>query len=177
MSSRALYGVALAVAIAGTSCARDTNAPTADSATNAGFAVVSSVMPASGATNVDPSAPIVISFNRQMMVGVDLAVVLHEGTISGPVVLGTATWSADHKQLTFTPNQRLKFKTTYLLHLSPNLVDATGQPINFGYCAGWIGGQPVSAMGWGMMGWGTGPVWRSGTGPWGYGMWLTFTTA
>lgn len=126
--------------------------------------LVLSVSPAAGATNVDPAAPIVITFNRPMAMTVE-AVTLHEGTVSGPVVAGTASWSTDRTQLTFTPSEPLKSHTTYVLHLLPSLVDTTGRPVNYGSCAGRLGGQPGPGAG----------MHRSGQ--WERGMVLTFTTS
>lgn len=146
---------------------------------------VSSVVPRGGATGVDPAAPITISFNHSMMVGMEFLVLLHEGSAAGPAVEGTATWSADRTLLTFTPSQPLESKTTYVLHLSPNLRASTGQTVNFAACAQLVGGValPGGMMNGGMMSGGagqgmmSGPGWQAGSGVWGYGMILTFTTS
>lgn len=137
--------------------------------------LVQSVVPKAGATNVDASAPIVITFNRAMMSGMELLVALHEGSVTGPQVSGKPAWSADRMQLTFTPDQPLKPATTYVLHMSPNLMDVNGNRVDFGRCAQSVGGQPagmMNTMGGGMMGAG----WEPGAGTWGYGMTFTFTT-
>lgn len=145
---------------------------------------VSSVVPTGGATGVDPATPITIGFNHSMMPGMELLVLLHEGSVTGPAVAGTATWSADRTLLTFTPSQTLKSNTSYVLHLSPNLKASSGQTINFASCAQLVGGQavPGGMMNGGMMGGNagqgmmSGPGWQAGSGVWGYGMILTFTT-
>ena len=145
---------------------------------------VSSVLPTGGATGVDPAAPITIAFNHSMMPGMELLVLLHEGGVTGPAVAGTAMWSADRTLFTFTPSQTLKPNTTYVLHLSPNLKASSGQTINFASCAQLVGGEavPGSMMNGGMMGGNagqgtmSGPGWQAGSGMWGYGMILTFTT-
>jgi hypothetical protein len=164
-------------------CAGDGNAPTASRLPAPDPLLVRNVIPASGATNVDPNAPITIAFNHGMMTGMESRVVLHEGSVTGPAVAGTATWSTDRATLTFTPAKPLKSKTTYVLHLSPNLIDAKGDTVNFAACAGAVDGRPVSSgmMGGsgGMMGGSNGMMgsgWQPGSGTWGYGMTLTFTT-
>jgi hypothetical protein len=144
---------------------------------------VASAVPTGGATGVDPAAPIAIRFNRSMMSGMELLVLVHEGSVTGPAVAGTATWSVDRTVLTFAPSQTLKSNTTYVLHLSPNLKASSGQTINFASCAQLVGGEalPGGMMNGGMMGNGgqgmmSGPGWQPGSGIWGYGMILTFTT-
>jgi hypothetical protein len=119
-----------------------------------------------------------------MMAGMELLVTLHEGTIVGPPVPGSFSWSSDRTSLTFVPTENLKPETAYVLHLSPNLRDATGRGIGYAACAQRVSGQSVSpgmmtgsrmggGNGAGMMG----PGWQAGTGIWGYGMSFTFTTA
>ena len=142
------------------------------------------ITPASATTNVDPTSPVTITFSHPMMTGVEMLVVLHEGTVTGPQVAGTPRWSADRTVLTFTPSATLKAQTIYILHFSPSLQGANGQMINMG--AGMtIGGQYVSS---GMMGaaaagmmngqWGPGMMgtgWKASDGT--FGMFFTFTTA
>lgn len=160
------------------------NGATAPPRTPLADVAVSSVLPRGGATGVDPAASITIGFNHSMMPGMELLVVLHEGTVTGPAVAGTATWSTDRTLLTFTPSRALKSGTTYILHLSPNLKASSGQTINFASCAQLVGGQavPGGMMYGGMMGGNggqgmmSGPGWQPGNGMWGYGMILTFTT-
>ena len=172
-------------------CAGDTNAPTAPRLGTSDPLLVRNVIPASGATNVDPRAPITISFSSGMMTAMEKLVVLHEGAVTGPAVAGTATWSADRTTLTFTPANPLKSNTVYVLHLSPNLLDSKGDTVNFAACATAVGGSavPPSMMkgSSGMMGSGNGMMggtngmmgsgWQPGSGTWGFGMTLTFTTA
>lgn len=161
-------------------CSGSAAAPVED----ADLTVVLSVTPASNATGISPSSPITITFSHPMMVGMELLVALHEGTIAGPLVEGSFSWSPDRTSLTFVPTENLKPATTYVLHLSPNLKDDTGRGIGFAACAERVGGQSVSPgmMTGGRMGGGNGagmmgPGWQAGTGTWGYGMTFTFTTA
>ncbi|HVX39371.1 MAG TPA: Ig-like domain-containing protein [Gemmatimonadaceae bacterium] len=175
-----LFTAALAAACAGSSTS-PASAPATPPSGDA--AVVLNVVPAARATGVDPKAPIVITFNHAMFSGMEMLVLLHETSVTGPTVPGTGTWSADRTTLTFTPTQPLQSNTTYVLHLSPNLKDASGNPISFAACAQRLGGQSPSGLGFGgMMGGGMGPGmmgngWQAGTGQWGYGMIFTFTTA
>ncbi len=144
---------------------------------------VVAVSPASGTIGVDPTKPVAINFSHQMMTGMEMLVVLHEGTVTGPQVAGSSVWSSDRTVLTFTPSAALKAKTTYILHLSPSLQGANGQMINM-TAGGMMGGQFVTG---GMMGsaaggmmngqWGPGMMgagWRASDGT--FGMFFTFTT-
>ena len=145
---------------------------------------VSNITPASGTTDVDPAAPVTITFNRPMMAGMELLVLLHEGSVGGAQVASAATWSADRMQLTFIPSQTLKPRTDYVVHLSPNLQGSDGTMVNFAAHAQSVGGQavPSTAMTGGMMGGGSGQGmmsgagWQAGSGMWGFGMMFTFTT-
>jgi len=160
------------------------NGSTAPPRTPLADVALSSVLPRGGATGVDPAAPITIAFNHSMMPGMELLVLLHEGAVTGPAVAGTASWSADRTLLTFAPSQTLESNTTYVLHLSPNLKASSGQTIDFESCAQLVGGAavPGGMMNGGMMGGNagqgmmSGPGWQAGSGMWGYGMILTFTT-
>lgn len=156
-----------------------------DSRSAADSTVVLNLTPPNAATSVDPRLPIVITFNHTMMPGMESLVVLHEGSVTGPPVAGAVSWSADRRVLTFTPAAPLKSRTTYVLHLSPSLRNATGQRINLAACAR-LGGQTVTT---GMLGigprggmmngaWGPGMMgdgWRAPDGT--LGMIFTFTTA
>ena len=184
MLSRVIAVGLFSAALAAAACSGSSTAPAARTTPTAnGAAVVLNVVPAARATGVDPKAPIVITFNHAMLSGMEMLVLLHESSVTGPTVAGTATWSSDRTTLTFTPAQPLKSQTTYVLHLSPNLKDANGNPIDFASCAQRLGGQTPSGFGFGgMMGGGMGPGmmgngWQPGTGTWGYGMIFTFTTA
>jgi hypothetical protein len=171
MWKESLRGIVLAGAVLSAACSGSATDPSAE----ADLPVVVSVIPASNAASVNPSSPITVAFNHSMMVGMELLVILHEGSVVGPRVPGSFSWSPDRTTLTFAPAEALKSNTSYVLHLSPNLKDTAGQGINFAGCAQRVGGQPPSG---GMMGGGImGPGWQPGFGTWGYGMTITFTTA
>ena len=146
--------------------------------------IVLSLLPASATTGVDPTKPVTITFNMAMMSGMEMLVVLHEGSVTGPQVAGTAAWSADRRVLTFTPTATLKAKTLYVVHFSPSLQGMNGKTINMSQGMN-IGGQSVTG---GMMGaasagmmsgsWGAGMMgagWKANDGT--FGMQFTFTTA
>ena len=142
------------------------------------------VLPAALATGVSPTTPIVITFNMSMMSGMEMLVVVHEGSVTGPQVTSAASWSGDRRVLTITPAATLKAKTTYVVHLSPSLQGTNGKAIDLAQCTR-IGGQSVSGgmMGAGtagMMGgtWGPGMMgagWQATDGT--FGMLFSFTTA
>ena len=180
MWNRSVRGIAVVGAFVVGACSGDSTAPVVDTDST----VVLSVVPSGNATGVSPSSLVTITFSHPMMAGMELLVMLHEGTVVGPVVAGSASWSADRRSLTFVPTEILKSGTTYVLHLSPNLTDATGGGINFADCPRNLGGQsvPPGMMTGGRMGGGNGqgimgPGWQAGPGTWGYGMTFTFTTA
>ena len=135
---------------------------------------VASIFPTGGSVDVDPTAPIVISFTGMMGVGMEMYAVLHEGDVSGPVVPGSWTWSTDRTILSFRPAAPLKSRTRYTLHLGGGMIDAAGEQIDYRRCESRYGGQWATSRmmgGQGMMG----PGWRAANGT--YGMVFTFTTA
>lgn len=162
-------------------CSRsDTGVGPSDAAVNAPS--LASIQPASATTGVAPNAPVVLRFSHVMMNGMEMLVVLHEGSVTGPVVAATATWSADRTTLTLLPQASLKGATKYVVHLSPSLKDTAGRTINLSPGT-MMGGQNVSG---GMMGstsmmngqWGPGMMgtgWQAANGT--FGMIFTFTTA
>lgn len=180
MSNAILRRLRPIAAVVVCACSGPTMTPPSGGTADPGTVVVLSVVPSSGAVNVDPSAPVIISFNHAMMTGMELLVMLHEGSVAGAEVPGVATWSSDRRTLTFSPAQPLKSKATYVLHLSPNLKDVNGQAINLAWCAQYLGGQ--AAANWTMGGMMQnrlmmGAGWQPVSGPWGYGMIFMFATA
>ena len=140
-----------------------------------GQVALQSVSPASGATGVSLTMPMTMRFSGAMGRGMESYVLMHEGTLTGPVVTGRWAWSADRRTLTFTADAPLRARTTYLIHMGGGMRAADGALLDYGSCAG-LGGQSVSAGmmaggGSGMMGSG----WQGSDG--GYGMIFTFTTA
>ena len=173
--------VAVCVALAACNSMSGTVAP---NTSNDAVAVLS-VSPASATTGVDPLRPIVITFSRGMMPGMESRVILHEGAVTGPPVAGSAVWSTDRTTLTVTPSTPLKAHTAYTVHLSPGLKAASGQSIDLRSCTQFGGVYATGTMmglaqGAGMMNgsWGPGMMgdgWRAADGT--YGMIFMFTTA
>jgi hypothetical protein len=135
---------------------------------------VVSIVPDGGATGVDPQAPVVITFDHPMRAGMEQYAALHEGDVTGPIVPGTRTWSADRTVLTFVPMQPFKALTQYTVHLGGGMRAADGGYVDYGLCVEQHGGQWANQnmmSGGGMMGNG----WRHPNGS--YGMVFSFTTA
>lgn len=184
MSRKSLALVTLASIVVLGACSTSSSSPTSPAGVGAtDVPVALSVLPAAAATGVDPTKSVVITFNMSMLSGMELLVVLHEGSVAGPQVTGSTSWSADRHVLTFSPGTALKANTTYVVHLSPSLAGANGKMIDLAQCTK-IGGQYVSGnmmgSGGGMMNgtWGPGMMgagWQASDGT--FGMLFTFTTA
>jgi Bacterial Ig-like domain len=165
----------LSLAVSALACS-STTGPTGGADVPALLAVV----PAEGATAIDPTAPIVLTFNHPMGTGMEQFMDLHVGDINGPTVPMTATWSSDRTVLTIRPNQQLAHATTYVIHLGGDLMDGDGHALDYASCQK-LGGQRLQAsqMGQGSqhgsMGSGMGNGWRNADGS--YGMVFTFTTS
>ncbi len=145
---------------------------------------LASLSPAAGTPSVDPKTSIALMFTMSMMTGMEMLVVVHEGTVTGAQVAGRSVWSTDRKTMTFTPSSSLKDKVTYVVHLSPSLRGSNGTMINMtggssmggqsvtsGMMGAAAGGMMNGLLGPGMMGTG----WQASDGT--YGMVFTFTTA
>ncbi len=143
---------------------------------------LASIQPGNATTGVDPSALVVLKFTRSMMTGMEMLVILHEGSVTGATIPASATWSSDRMTLTLKPQSALKRGTTYVVHLSPNLQDTAGRMINM-TPGTMMGGRTVTD---GMMGsgsmtngqWGPGMMgagWQASNGT--FGMIFTFTTS
>lgn len=152
-----------------------------------GTTALLSIVPTGGATDVDPSAPVVVEFDHPMMPGMEAYALLHRGDVTGPEVAGAWRLGDDLRALTFTPSVPLEPGTTYTVHLGGALRDAGGRHVDIGAHGGHMGGVWATGrmMGGGMMGGGTmggavgdrhmGPGWQHpGNGS--YGMVFTFTT-
>ena len=143
---------------------------------------VAAVIPAAGSTGVDPNAPITIEFTHTMPMAAYMNVDLHEGDVSGPVVEGSWSWSADFRALTFTPAAALKSQTRYTVHIGGGLRDAMGRTLDYQHCTQTMGGQwaagPTGGTGGMMGGRQNGHLssgWTHANGS--YGMVFTFMTA
>ncbi len=181
MSRNVVAVIAIASSLALGACSSSSSSSTGPDAT---APAALSVLPAALATGVGATTPIVITFNTSMMSGMEMLVVVHEGSVTGTQVTGSSSWSADRHVLTITPVTALKAKTTYVVHLSPGLQGMNGTAIDLAQCTR-IGGQSVSGamMGSGTAGmmngtWGPGMMgagWQAADGT--FGMLFSFTTA
>lgn len=145
--------------------------------------LLEAVAPVGGAASVSVGSTVTVTFSRAMMHGMETLAVLHEGPVTGPVVSGQWSWSADRTRLTFTPAQPLKPATRHTLHLGGGIRDAQGRVIDMQHHAAHMGGQWATGGmmqgGGGMMGTGggshMGAGWQHANGS--YGMLFAFTTA
>ena len=158
--------VALAVAACGT-----TTAPVSRT-------IVASVTPAGASVAVPTNATMTVTFSGPVRSGMEMYAAVHQGSVTGPLVPGSWTWSADHTQLTFTPTMPLQAHTGYTMHLGGGMLDANGEPVDYQSCVDRMGGAwaTPTMMGGGMMGDSgmMGPGWRGSNGM--YGMTFSFTT-
>jgi hypothetical protein len=102
---------------------------------------LASVFPAGGSIDVDPGTAITIQFSHPMMNGMENYVMLHEGSVNGPVVAGVWSWSADRLRLSFHPASPLRSATQYTIHLGGGMMDANGRTIGFGHHGEQMGGR------------------------------------
>jgi hypothetical protein len=135
-------GIPLWLAFLAVACSSDSTAPDRQATE------VAAVLPADGAVGVNPSAAIVLDFTQPMMAGMEQHIVLHEGGKDGPAVAGRWSWSADYRQLTFTPAGPLKPATRYTIHMGMDMDGAGGHDehhtgtggVHMGAGAGMMGG-------------------------------------
>lgn len=172
MKAAILSSVALAVVLA--ACSTSPTAPAARTSLVA-------VAPAGGATSVSQTTAVTMTFDHAMMPGMQAYADLHEGSVTGPVVSCTATWSSDSTSLTLTPMTPLQHGTMYTLHMGGGMKDATGQVIDLSRFGPMMGGDWVDGgmmTGGGMMNPDhdeMGPGWQGTNGM--YGMIFSFTTS
>lgn len=127
------------------------------------------VTPQAGATEVARDGAIIVRFSGPMGMGMENYVDLHRGTIDGPTVPMSCSWSVDRSTLTCTPSVPLEERMEYTLHMGSGVLDANGdqvmmeQPgmgmggrvITSGMMGGMHSGQPTTMMG---------PGWRDADG-------------
>ncbi|ODT00130.1 MAG: hypothetical protein ABS52_18940 [Gemmatimonadetes bacterium SCN 70-22] len=141
----------------------------------AGSVSLQSLAPANGVTGVSVTMPMTMRFSGPLGTGMERYLALHETSISGQVVAGMWSWSADRRTVVFAPDAPLKSRTTYVIHMGGGMRDAAGSPLDYGACGGMGGRAVVGGM---MGGSGTemmGPGWKGLDGS--YGMSFSFTTA
>jgi hypothetical protein len=139
-----------------------------------------SVTPAGGSTGVSTAGPMVMTFSRPMMPGMEQYLDLHQGDVSGPLVVINCTWSADRLTVTCVPALPLQPSAPHTLHAGGGMTDTDGHPVDMSQHAALTGGQWLMP---GMMGGthagapmsGMGAGWTATNGS--YGMTFTFTTS
>jgi len=143
---------------------------------------LTSVSPAGGSANVDPSSTVTLEFDHPMADGMEEYCAVHEGGLEGAEVPGRWEWSHDHEWLTFSPDQPFEHGHQYTLHVGGGMQDEQGHPMNFEQHGHDMGGAWVSedmlGPGAGMMMGGhdhIGDGWRHQNGM--YGMMFSFTTS
>lgn len=108
--------------------------------------MVDAVVPAPGATGVDPSTLVTVRFSQPIAAGTDAWFDVHRQGIAGPVVAGHWIWSADLRTATFHPDHPLGPGEMHAIHLGAGIRSASGAALNFTHCveAGgqWAFGQP-----------------------------------
>jgi Bacterial Ig-like domain len=138
-----------------------------------------SVTPPGGSTGVSATGPMVMTFSRPMMAGMQQYVDLHQGDAAGPLVAITCTWSADRLTLTCVPGGLLQPNAKYTLHMGGGMMDADDHAADMGQHQSRTGGQwlmpgMTGGMHEGAVMSGMGAGWRGPGGS--YGMIFTFTT-
>ena len=170
-----------ALALVLSACGNEMTSPTITDGT---AATVVSVQPAGGASNVSPSATIVVTFDHAMPMAMQGYVTLHHGNVTDSLVVCVPSWSADSLTLTMTPMAMMHAGTAYTIHVGGGMMDAVGDSVGLamhGLDAGgqWATGNMMNGVG--MMG-GGGPMagqemgsgWAGGNGR--YGMVFGFST-
>ena len=175
--SSAVAAAALLLAVG--ACSEEATGPEDE-----GLSALLSVVPTGGATNVDPSEPIVVEFTHAIGVGMEAYAALHVGDVNGPEVPGTWTASEDRTTMTFTPATALKPATTYTVHIGGGMMDDQGNMINLDQHGLGMGGMwATSSMMSGGMGMGDGGTHSHMGAGWDHpsngssGMVFSFTTA
>ena len=133
-----------------------------------------SVSPRGGAVGVSTTPDIVLSFNHAMMAGMEQYLALHLGTVTGPTIPMSCSWSDGRKTLSCHPGQPLASATSYTIHMGGGMMDSDGQPVGMDSYGMGMGGQWATG---GMMGGQSGmmgPGWQGAGGT--YGMMFGFTT-
>lgn len=161
-------------------CAVDPTAP------EEGAAVLLTMEPPAGSTDVSVGSSVTITFDHAIAAGMEEYAALHEGTLTGPEVDGTWVRSENGMTLTFTPAAPLKAATTYVIHIGGGMMDDQGNHVNLEQHGLGMGGQWAtqsmmsggmgSGMGMGQNGQMMGDSWAHPSNG-SFGMVFSFTTA
>lgn len=175
------FGLASTLLIA-SACSEDATAPRGEEP-----AVLLSVQPSPGSTDVTVGSSVVVTFDHAIAAGMGEYAALDEGDVTGPEVPGAWHLSDDGTTLTFTPDGPLKAATTYVIHVGGGMMDDNGHLVDLEHHGLAMGGQwatesmMTGGMGSGMMGGGhtgehMGDGWQHPANG-SYGMVFVFTTA
>lgn len=93
-------------------------------------AALLSVQPAGGSIDVAMDVEVVVTFDHPLADGMEEYAVLHEGSVTGPEVLGTWSLSVDRTALMFAPGAPLKPAGTYAIHIGGGMMDADGGSVD-----------------------------------------------
>ena len=116
-----------------------------------------------------------IAFSQPMPARMDQYMALHPGSVNGPQVPGTVTWSADHMQMTFVPEMPLAAHTAFTLHVGGGMMDNEDHPDDSSRCPRFGGQSVTTAMMGNVMSGMMGAGWQGAGGS--YGRSFTFTTS
>ena len=136
MSGRSQFSrlVACSAFLVAIGCSSSDNAPNQTTTT------LTLVSPAGGATNVDPAAPVRLTFSGPMAQGMENYVDLHQGTAADATMPMTCVWSADRTTLTCTHAAPLAAGSTYTIHVGGGMMDANGHSIDMDAMVTTMGG-------------------------------------
>ena len=102
------------------------------------------VEPQSGEVNFDPAGIPTLRFDGALAPGMEQFVALHRGSISGPVVEGAWSRSADGMSLRFQPTQPLEPGTLHTIHVGSGMTNESGHPVSLGMHGPELGGTWVT---------------------------------
>ena len=88
------------------------------------------VTPAAGSVGVRVDEALRLEFSAAMAPGSERHVSLHVGDLAGPMVPGAASWSSDHRLMTFRPDTPLQAGTRYSLHVGGEMRDHAGHALD-----------------------------------------------
>ena len=88
------------------------------------------VTPAAGSLGVRLDQPLLLEFSAAMAPGSERHVSLHVGDLTGAMVPGAASWSSDHRLMTFRPDSPLLPGTRYSLHVGGEMRDHDGHALD-----------------------------------------------
>jgi hypothetical protein len=86
-------------------------------------------MPAKNASDVDLSSDITVTFGYDMLQSSITSSSFIVSTSSGTIVPGTISYDIPSKTVSFVPDSRLKFDTSYTVHLTTDVLTSSDSPL------------------------------------------------